>query len=59
MLFGTTTVELALANLLYFFNWQLPVGTKMEDMDMSEAPGLTVHKKYYLLLVATNDDISN
>lgn len=59
MLFGTTTVELALANLLYFFNWELSLGTKMEDMDMSEAPGLTVHKKYDLLLVATNYDISN
>ncbi|RWR84809.1 cytochrome P450 71A9-like protein [Cinnamomum micranthum f. kanehirae] len=59
MLFGTTTVELALANLPSFFNWELPLGTKMEDMDMSEAPGLTVHKKYHLLLVATNYDISN
>ncbi|RWR84807.1 cytochrome P450 [Cinnamomum micranthum f. kanehirae] len=59
MLFGTTTVELALANLLYFFNWELPLGTKMEEMDMSEEPGLTVHKKYDLLLVATNYDISN
>ncbi|XXG72383.1 hypothetical protein AAC387_Pa07g1493 [Persea americana] len=54
MLFGTTSVELALANLLYLFNWELPSGTNIEDLDMSEAPGITTHKKYGLLLVATN-----
>lgn len=59
MLFGTTTVELALANLLCFFNWELPSGTNKEDMDMSEAPGITVHKKDGLLLVATHYNSPN
>ncbi|RWR84806.1 cytochrome P450 71A1-like protein [Cinnamomum micranthum f. kanehirae] len=59
MLFGTTSVELALANLLYLFNWELPSGTNMEDIDISEAPGIAVHKKYSLLLVAANYDGSN
>lgn len=52
MVFGTTTVELALANLLYHFDWELPSRVSKENMDMSEAPGMTVHKKSDLLLVA-------
>ncbi|XXG72374.1 hypothetical protein AAC387_Pa07g1486 [Persea americana] len=59
MLFETTSVVLALANLLYFFNWELPSGTNMEYLDMSEAPGIAAHKKYGLLRVATNYDGSN
>ncbi|KAG6650861.1 hypothetical protein CIPAW_06G072100 [Carya illinoinensis] len=40
---GTTTVELALANLLYCFDWKLPSGMKEEDINMDEStgPGLT------------------
>ncbi|XP_041013642.1 cytochrome P450 71B9-like [Juglans microcarpa x Juglans regia] len=40
---GTTTVELALANLLYCFDWKLPSGMKEEDINMEEStgPGLT------------------
>ncbi|XP_058103654.1 cytochrome P450 71A1-like [Magnolia sinica] len=51
MHFGAVTVEIALANLLYSFNWELPSGVKEEDIDMSELPGITVHKKSPLLLV--------
>ncbi|KAL5998279.1 hypothetical protein ACLOJK_009218 [Asimina triloba] len=54
MHFGTVTVELALANLLYSFDWELPPGMKKEDVDMSELPGITVHKKTPLLLVPTS-----
>ncbi|KAG7558798.1 Cytochrome P450 superfamily [Arabidopsis thaliana x Arabidopsis arenosa] len=50
---GTTLVEFGLANLLYHFDWKLPEGMKVEDIDMEEAPGLTVNKKNELLLVPT------
>ncbi|CAI0399186.1 unnamed protein product [Linum tenue] len=49
---GLVTVELSLANLLYAFNWEMPVGTKSEDLDMEVLPGVTMHKKNALLLVA-------
>jgi len=48
---GTTMVEFGLANLLYHFDWKLPEGMVVEDIDMEEAPGLTVSKKSELLLV--------
>ncbi|TXG56174.1 hypothetical protein EZV62_017487 [Acer yangbiense] len=50
---GLKTVEVALANLLYEFNWKLPNGMKEEDINMEEAIGmsLTVSKKTALNLV--------
>ncbi|CAD5324189.1 unnamed protein product [Arabidopsis thaliana] len=51
MYMGTTMVEFGLANLLYHFDWKLPEGMEVEDIDMEEAPGLTVNKKNDLLLV--------
>ncbi|XP_058093148.1 cytochrome P450 71A1-like, partial [Magnolia sinica] len=51
MSFGILTVELALANLLYWFDWDLPGGAKKDDIDMSEAMGIVVHKKFPLHLV--------
>ncbi|KAK9926771.1 hypothetical protein M0R45_023984 [Rubus argutus] len=45
-------VELALANLLYCFDWELPDGVKRDDLDMKEAAGLTVQKKVPLCLAA-------
>nr|QWK52269.1 cytochrome P450 71B10-2 [Isatis tinctoria] len=48
---GATTVEFGLANLLYQFDWKLPEGAEVEDIDMDEAFGLTAHKKNDLLLV--------
>ncbi|XVF63738.1 hypothetical protein PTKIN_Ptkin09bG0110400 [Pterospermum kingtungense] len=41
---GVATVELALANLLYKFHWELPTGMNKEDIDFDVKPGLTVHK---------------
>ncbi|VVB04112.1 unnamed protein product [Arabis nemorensis] len=48
---GTTMVEFGLANMLYHFDWKLPEGMVVEDIDMEEYPGLTVSKKNELLLV--------
>lgn len=56
MLLGVANFELALANLLYSFDWELPVGNlgmKMEDIDTDTLPGVTMHKKNPLCLKAT------
>ena len=50
--FGTATVELALAQLLHSFDWELPTGTKGEDLDMTEVFGITMHRVSPLLVVA-------
>lgn len=49
--FGISSVELTLANLLYWFNWELPNVLTKDDLDMSEAVGITVHMKFPLHLV--------
>lgn len=51
MLMGATSFELALANLLYSFDWELPIGVNKEDIDYDVLPGLTMHKKNPLSLV--------
>ncbi|XP_044447286.1 indole-2-monooxygenase [Triticum aestivum] len=48
---GIMTVELMLANLMYHFNWELPIGVERKDIDMTEVFGLTVRLKEKLLLV--------
>ncbi|KAK4398610.1 cytochrome [Sesamum angolense] len=40
--FGIANVELPLAMFLYHFDWNLPQGMKHEEMDMTEAFGVTV-----------------
>ncbi|KAH9776487.1 cytochrome P450 71A22 [Citrus sinensis] len=45
MNFAMPLIELALANLLHRFDWKLPPGMRIEDLDMEEAPGMTMHKK--------------
>lgn len=49
--FGMATVEIMLANLVYCFDWQLPMGMEEKDVDMTEVFGLTVHPKEKLMLV--------
>ena len=39
---ATTTIELALTNLLYYFNWKLLDGMKEEDTNMEERDGLSL-----------------
>ncbi|XP_077229326.1 strychnine-11-hydroxylase-like [Tasmannia lanceolata] len=51
---GTVIVELALANLLYSFNWEFPAGMKIEEIDMKESFGIVVLKKSALQLVPIN-----
>lgn len=50
--FAIPTMELALANLLYFFDWKMPYGLRGEDLDMSEAGGVTVSLRFPIRLVA-------
>ncbi|GLT97605.1 hypothetical protein SLE2022_151610 [Rubroshorea leprosula] len=52
MYMGAATVELALANLLYRFDWKMPSGIKKEDLDFDTAPGITMHKRNPLYLLA-------
>ncbi|KAK6775378.1 hypothetical protein RDI58_026379 [Solanum bulbocastanum] len=48
---GVASVELALSNLLYAFDWELPYGLKKEDIDINGRPGITVNKKNDLCLI--------
>ncbi|KAH9722813.1 cytochrome P450 71A12 [Citrus sinensis] len=51
--FALAAVEYVMANLLYWFDWNLPLGEVEENLDMSEVNGLVVHKKLPLHLVPT------
>ncbi|XP_058193823.1 cytochrome P450 736A117-like [Rhododendron vialii] len=48
--FAAAIKELAIANLVHKFDFALPDGV---ELDVSEVAGITVHKKFPLLLVAT------
>ncbi|RVX15120.1 Cytochrome P450 83B1 [Vitis vinifera] len=49
---GAVMVELTLANLLYSFDWEMPAGMNKEDIDTDVKPGITMHKKNALCLLA-------
>ncbi|KAH7528357.1 phenylacetaldehyde oxime monooxygenase CYP71AN24 [Ziziphus jujuba] len=51
MSFGITSIEYVIANLLYWFDWKASDGGLGENLDMSEANGLTVTKIVPLRLV--------
>uniref|UniRef100_A0A0E0JJ09 Cytochrome P450 n=1 Tax=Oryza punctata TaxID=4537 RepID=A0A0E0JJ09_ORYPU len=51
MAFGLANMELALAGLLYHFDWELPGGMLPGELDMTEALGLTTRRRSDLLLV--------
>ncbi|RID46985.1 hypothetical protein BRARA_I03619 [Brassica rapa] len=53
MALGMANLELGLLNLLYFFDWSLPNGMTIEDIDMEEAGDLNIAKKVPLELVPT------
>ncbi|KAG5575287.1 hypothetical protein H5410_055421, partial [Solanum commersonii] len=54
MALGVASVELALSNLLYAFDWELPYGLKKEDIDINGRPGITVNKKMTFALSLKN-----
>ncbi|KAJ4793450.1 Cytochrome P450 [Rhynchospora pubera] len=49
--FASATAELALANMIHHFDWELPNGMTREEFDMSDSPGFSVHRKDELELV--------
>lgn len=51
--FGIASVELALSQLLYYFNWKLPNGKKVEELDMTESLGMTPRRRNDLYVIAT------
>ena len=50
--FGMASVELALAQILHSFDWELPPGVRAKDLDMTEVFGITMHRKYGLEVIA-------
>ncbi|XP_019196624.1 PREDICTED: cytochrome P450 83B1-like [Ipomoea nil] len=52
MIAGVASAELALANLLYAFDWEMPSWMKKEDIETESLPGLAMHKKTPLCLFA-------
>lgn len=53
MAFGLANVELALANLLFYFDWSLPEDIIPSELDMTETVGITARRKADLLVSAT------
>ncbi|KAL1542025.1 cytochrome P450 71A9-like [Salvia divinorum] len=51
--FSILVVELAVANLLFRFDWKLPEGISAEEVDMNESLGIVMHKKTPLCLIAS------
>ncbi|XVF71520.1 hypothetical protein PTKIN_Ptkin12aG0044400 [Pterospermum kingtungense] len=49
--FALPNIELPLAQLLYHFDWKLPDGKKLEDLDMAECLGVTVRRKNDLIAI--------
>jgi cytochrome P450 len=49
--FAHRVVHTMLATLLYHFDWKLPNGEKIEDMDMTEKFGITLHKVKPLMII--------
>ncbi|XP_062116103.1 cytochrome P450 71AP13-like [Humulus lupulus] len=52
MNFGIAAVELALAQLLHSFDWELPPGVTAKDLDMTEVFGITMHRKVGFVVLA-------
>ncbi|KAI4983598.1 hypothetical protein ZWY2020_025464 [Hordeum vulgare] len=51
MSFGLVHIELALAALMFHFDWELPEGMAPEEMDMTEAGGVTTRRRSDLLVI--------
>ncbi|KAL1535416.1 cytochrome P450 71A1-like [Salvia divinorum] len=57
MAMGLLNVELAVANLVYSFDWELPPGILGEDVDTESSAGLALRKKNALLIVPKSYDV--
>ncbi|RDX73308.1 Cytochrome P450 71A26, partial [Mucuna pruriens] len=54
IMFAMVVNELILANLLHQFNWAVPGGVVGDQaLDMTESTGLSIHKKFPLVAVAS------
>lgn len=51
--FALATMELTLAQLLLYFDWEIPEGMKPEELDMSKGFGLVAARKTELKPLAT------
>ncbi|KAK1573344.1 hypothetical protein QYE76_007590 [Lolium multiflorum] len=51
MAFGLANLELALAGLLYHFDWEVHGGADAGELDMTEEMGVTVRRRHDLKLV--------
>uniref|UniRef100_A0A2N9IWA3 Cytochrome P450 n=1 Tax=Fagus sylvatica TaxID=28930 RepID=A0A2N9IWA3_FAGSY len=51
--FSIATIELVLANLVHNFDWTLPGEARGEDLDTTESTGISIHRKFPLIVVAT------
>ncbi|KAK9995872.1 hypothetical protein SO802_020558 [Lithocarpus litseifolius] len=51
--FAITVIELILANPVHNFEWTLPDGATGKDLDMTESTGLSIHRKFPLMAIAT------
>ena len=50
---GIAVVETtAFAQILHSFDWELPSGIEVKDLDMTEVVGITMHRKAHLEVVA-------
>ncbi|KAF3436754.1 hypothetical protein FNV43_RR19505 [Rhamnella rubrinervis] len=49
--FAVVEAEYVLANLLYWFDWRLPLGETVEDFDMTDVFEMVIRKKISLHLV--------
>lgn len=50
--FATAIIELALAQLLHSFDWELPPGIMPKDLDLSEVFGISMHRIENLHVIA-------
>ncbi|KAL2933259.1 Cytochrome P450 71A25 [Bienertia sinuspersici] len=53
MSFAMINAELAVANLVYEFDWKLPDGEECWMLDMAEKEGINVQKRNPLMVIAT------
>lgn len=50
--FAIAVIELALAQLLHSFDWELPLGISAKDLDLTDVFGISMHRRDHLYVVA-------